>query len=67
MRECEDCGWHRHLSGGWGYHGGQPEEERCLVIEELRGDYTDEERTQAEEHWDDNRMDCPCHVGPPEI
>lgn len=66
MRKCESCGWHECLPGFQGYHGAEPEEKRCLVIEELRGDYTDEEREQAEEHWNGNRLNCPCHSAPPE-
>jgi hypothetical protein len=66
MRCCETCGWYRHLAGGWGFYGGQPEEERCLVIEELTGDYTDEEREQAEEHWNGTRINCPCYASSPE-
>jgi len=66
MRECHDCGWYRHLAGGWGYGGGEPAEERCLVIEEFAGDFTDIERKQAEEYWDNSRINCPCYVGPPE-
>ena len=65
MRECQDCAWYRELYTTLGYDGGEPAEERCLVIEEFAGDYTDEERKQAEEYWDGNRLNCPCYAGPP--